>query len=139
VAGGGDLKALHAARERDPVVGLDDQLEPGGVDLEIDDPEVVAAERGVHGAPDRLIRPPAAERADRAHHAGGDPHGVARRERGPDLMRLARDRPARRAAGTRPSAAPRRGAASAILRGHRRDRSHKIVAGAMNSPNFLHR
>lgn len=134
---GGDLEALHAARERDPVVGLDDQLEPRRVDLEVDDPEVGAAERGVHGAPDRLIRAALPELADGAHHACGDPHGVARRERGPDLVRLARDRPARRTAGADACAAVRRGAASEVLRGHRGDRSHKIDAAAMNSPNFL--
>ena len=44
VAGGGDLEALHAARERERRVGLDHELEPALADDERDDPEVAARE-----------------------------------------------------------------------------------------------
>ena len=45
VAGGGDLEALHAARERDAVVGLDDELDAARAHRERDDAKIWAGER----------------------------------------------------------------------------------------------
>jgi hypothetical protein len=44
VLGGGDLEALHAAGERDAIVGLDDELDRARGDAELDDAEVGARE-----------------------------------------------------------------------------------------------
>ena len=53
MAGGGDLEALHAARECERRVGLDHELEPALAHDERDDPEVAARERAPERTPDR--------------------------------------------------------------------------------------
>jgi len=98
---------LHAARERELVVGLDDEVEAGAGEPDVDDPEVVAAEGARDRALDRAERGGAREVADARDHARGDVHRVDRRDRRPRLVRLARPRAAGRSARARACPAPR--------------------------------
>src|SRR5262249_37432672 len=130
-ARGRDLEALHAAGEREPICGLADQLEPAGPDLERDDPEVGPGERERDRAADRAVRLPAGARARAGVKPSGDPHGVVERQRRANAMRLARNRPARGAAGA--------GALAAPAAQHVASYRTRIHIANMNAPRSPHR
>src|SRR5262249_32655098 len=94
---GGDREALHAARERALVVGLDEQVQVIRLDADVDDAVVGAREAPRQRAADRAVRAELAEVADLARDAQDDVHGMPRRHLGARAMaRIAA--PARRLA-----------------------------------------
>jgi len=139
----------RASAER--VVGLDDQLEARGADVELDDPEVGAAEREPERMADRAVDLVPAQPTDGRNDPRGDSDRMPGRQRGSHLVRLAGRRAARRTAGAWAGTAVARGdrarqAGGAGARGgrgrpgarrHRRDRSHKIERDAMKTPRYL--
>ena len=101
-----DLEALHPARERQVRVGLDDQVDVVALDRDVADPEVAAAAGDREPVPDREpARPPSQLEAwPRADH---DVQRMARVDRRPRLVILARARPLGWAACARTLAAVR--------------------------------
>ncbi|HET9620313.1 MAG TPA: hypothetical protein VFP84_03025 [Kofleriaceae bacterium] len=77
---GGDLKALHAARERDLVVGFDDQVNVGALNAQLDDPDAFVAGRDLGGSADRAEDREPTQVADVRRGAKHDVHREARGE-----------------------------------------------------------
>ncbi|HMG54572.1 MAG TPA: hypothetical protein VK601_13840 [Kofleriaceae bacterium] len=105
VLGGRDLKALHAMRERALVVGLDQQMDVGALDAEMNDPEVLAPRGDERRLAHRMVDAAAAQVADGAHHPQHDVHGIPRVEKRPLLVRRAGPQALRWPTGTAPLAA----------------------------------
>jgi hypothetical protein len=84
-----DLKALHAARERELVVGFDDQVYMRALDAEVHDMEVCARCDRIRSSANRVVRAPAAQVADGLDDTQHDMDWVASRQRGTHAMRSA--------------------------------------------------
>jgi hypothetical protein len=88
--GGGDREALHAARERQLAVGLDEQVQVVRLQAGVDEPKVGARGADADGAADGAIRAVRAEVANGVDDAKDDVHGVTRDDLGPrHVIRIA--------------------------------------------------
>ena len=96
---GRDLEPLHAASERELVIGFDEEVDMRALEAEVDDPEVVAPRGGVERVAERVVGARAAEVPDGGHDTHDDVHGLARREPRASLVAFARTQPAGRPAG----------------------------------------
>jgi hypothetical protein len=105
VLGGRDLEALHPARQRRLVVGLDPQVDVRALDADVDDPEVLASRRRERRFADRLVGEPAAQAAHRGDGPQHDVHRVPGVELGPLAVRRPRPPTLRLAASPPPLAA----------------------------------
>ena len=69
------------------MISLDEQVEVGALDAEVDDAKVFPPRRGERGFADRPVGEPTAQAADRANDAQDDVHRMPRGQRGPGLVR----------------------------------------------------
>jgi hypothetical protein len=87
--GGRDLEPLHPPGQRVLAIGLDEQVDVGALDAEVNDPEILALRRRDRGFADRLIHAATAQVTDGSDHAQHDVHRVPGIERRPLLVRRA--------------------------------------------------
>src|SRR4051812_41162277 len=76
-----DLESPHAVRERDAIVGLDEQVDVRALHADVDDAKVRPTERRHQGFPERVIGVEAAQVADLLDGADGHLNGLAGPER----------------------------------------------------------
>jgi len=101
----GDREALHAARERRFVLGLDEHVDVLSLQADMDDAQPFAPRRGDRCRADRLVHVAAAQAPDCRADTHHDMQRMVRLEIRARLMPLAGANPARLSSGTSPLAA----------------------------------